>query len=183
MIANIPRKKQTLREEARSLSSLLFWGELSVLISRKLFVELLEICKVNFHSELVVLSYQARPRELDLSDLHQKLLAAGAQVHLIQNHFAPSFRELTWSELKAQYLPLNLNLAELNCCLVPGLLFTPSGARLGQGLGFYDRLIDELAGLSAVKTVGVIPEALLRADLPLDLWDKHVDLVVTERSL
>ena len=63
--------------------------------------------------------------------------------------------------------------------LVPGLLFTRRGARLGYGGGFYDRLLPQLR----CPLVGVTRDALLIDALPCDTWDVAMTHIVTESGV
>ena len=70
--------------------------------------------------------------------------------------------------------------AVIAAVIVPGVAFTPSGARLGRGAGMYDRL---LAGLAGAVRVGVCMEAFVVGDLPLEPHDVAVDILVTDASV
>jgi len=70
--------------------------------------------------------------------------------------------------------------ATIDAVVVPGVAFTPSGARLGRGAGMYDRL---LAGIPTAVRVGVCMEAFVVADLPLEPHDVAVDVLVTDASV
>lgn len=63
--------------------------------------------------------------------------------------------------------------------LVPGLLFTKRGSRLGYGGGFYDRLLPHLR----CPLVGVTRDALLVDALPLETWDVPMTHFVTESGV
>lgn len=63
--------------------------------------------------------------------------------------------------------------------LVPGLLFTRSGVRLGYGGGFYDRLLPHLN----CPLVGVTRDALIVDALPRDAWDVRMTHLVTESGV
>ena len=63
--------------------------------------------------------------------------------------------------------------------LVPGLLFTQRGARLGYGGGFYDRLLPRLD----CPLVGVTRDALIVDALPLQAWDVAMTDLVTESGV
>jgi len=63
--------------------------------------------------------------------------------------------------------------------LVPGVGFTPEGARLGMGAGYYDRF---LAGVGGEK-LGVTCEAQLRSELPEEKNDLRMTAIVTEKGL
>jgi len=73
--------------------------------------------------------------------------------------------------------------AELDVILVPGLGFDAAGHRLGQGGGFYDRLLASLRSTPrAPLAVGVAFAAQLVDALPVDAWDQPVDALVSERG-
>src|SRR4051812_29206928 len=67
------------------------------------------------------------------------------------------------------------SLNKLDLIFVPGLGFTPDGARLGRGKGYYDRL---LAEISAHKC-GVAFDWQILAELPSEAHDVRVDCLVT----
>ena len=68
---------------------------------------------------------------------------------------------------------------ELDLILVPGLAFTRSGGRLGQGGGYYDRFLAEFFGFTAA----LCREGLLLEHIPREEHDRRVDLVITEGGL
>jgi 5-formyltetrahydrofolate cyclo-ligase len=62
--------------------------------------------------------------------------------------------------------------------VVPGVAFTPAGARLGQGGGWYDRF---LAGVRAdCTTIGVGFDPQVVDALPTEVHDISLDYIVTE---
>ena len=58
--------------------------------------------------------------------------------------------------------------------LVPGLLFTLDGRRLGRGHGFYDRVLACVDGNNLVRTIGICKKNQLVEDLPTEYNDKKV---------
>ena len=64
--------------------------------------------------------------------------------------------------------------------IVPGLAFTPSGRRLGQGGGWYDRFLAEIS--DTCETVGVCFHEQLLDDVPVEPHDVAVRHVVTDRG-
>lgn len=62
--------------------------------------------------------------------------------------------------------------------VLPGLGFTPHGARLGRGGGWYDRFLAR-RGAGCV-TIGVCFSEQLLDELPVDDHDVAVDVVVTD---
>jgi len=68
-------------------------------------------------------------------------------------------------------------------CVTPGIVFAPSGRRIGYGGGYYDRFLPELRrryGTSACA-VGLAFELQVAPHLPREDHDVPVDLVLTER--
>jgi 5-formyltetrahydrofolate cyclo-ligase len=65
----------------------------------------------------------------------------------------------------------------LDAVIVPALLLTPQGERLGYGGGYYDRFLPRLR-LDCLR-IGAIPEELLVETIPQDPWDMVLDIVVT----
>lgn len=68
---------------------------------------------------------------------------------------------------------------EISGFLIPGLAFDLTGLRLGRGKGYYDQY---LASFSGIK-VGVVPQARLYPELPLDhvdSWDVRMNFLATE---
>lgn len=70
----------------------------------------------------------------------------------------------------------------LDLIIVPGLAFTPKGYRLGYGGGYYDRLLNSINQKNC-KTVGLIRESFIVDDLPIELHDKKVDFLITEKRV
>lgn len=62
-------------------------------------------------------------------------------------------------------------------CLIPGLSFDASGARLGYGGGYYDRFLAQYDGVS----IGLCrSESRSESPLPQDEYDIRVDVVVSD---
>ena len=66
---------------------------------------------------------------------------------------------------------------ELDLILTPGMAFSPTGARLGRGKGYYDRFLEKTKG----KTIGVCFESRLLASIPMEDHDRFVDAVLTDK--
>ncbi|MCX6854582.1 MAG: 5-formyltetrahydrofolate cyclo-ligase [Verrucomicrobia bacterium] len=82
-----------------------------------------------------------------------------------------------WEPLGRERLPID----ELDVILVPGLAFDPStGARMGRGGGFYDRLLTQ-PELRA-KLIGMAFQLQMTSDIPTEPHDIHVTEIVTEKG-
>jgi len=71
--------------------------------------------------------------------------------------------------------------AEIDLAVVPGLAFTTSGRRLGRGGGYYDRFLKRVRA-SAV-TVGVAFGEQIVAEIPVDVHDVPVDVVISDTGV
>jgi 5-formyltetrahydrofolate cyclo-ligase len=70
---------------------------------------------------------------------------------------------------------------DVDVVLVPALAVTPEGHRLGQGIGFYDATLPDLAPPALTIIVGFSFQLL--AELPLEPHDFECDAVVTDREI
>jgi 5-formyltetrahydrofolate cyclo-ligase len=68
----------------------------------------------------------------------------------------------------------------IDVVIVPGTAFTSGGDRLGQGGGWYDRFLKTVRG--DCVTIGVAFAMQVVDELPVDLHDVRVSLVVTEKT-
>jgi len=71
--------------------------------------------------------------------------------------------------------------ADATLICVPGVAFTPAGARLGRGGGYYDRLLGELA--RDARTAGLGFSFQLIDRLPERSHDRRLDFIVTESAV
>ena len=67
---------------------------------------------------------------------------------------------------------------EIDLVIVPGVAFDRQHNRLGRGKGFYDRL---LSTLSAPK-IGICYDFQLKELIPIEPFDKKMDLILTEKE-
>ncbi len=68
--------------------------------------------------------------------------------------------------------------APIDLVLVPGIAFTRAGARIGRGVGFFDRFLAHRAA-RAIK-IGIAFSFQIVESLPLDRHDVRLDLVVSD---
>jgi len=74
---------------------------------------------------------------------------------------------------------------QLDLVLVPLVAFTPGGARLGMGAGFYDRTFafKRLLRGAGPALIGAAHQLQCVPELPTDSWDIPLDAVVTEERI
>ncbi|WP_342360738.1 5-formyltetrahydrofolate cyclo-ligase [Terrarubrum flagellatum] len=66
--------------------------------------------------------------------------------------------------------------------LVPLAAFDRKGARIGYGKGYYDRALLRLGAAGGMTAIGVAYSAQETADVPLEPWDRRLDMIVTEKE-
>ena len=71
-----------------------------------------------------------------------------------------------------------VDLEELDLVIVPGVAFSRSGARLGHGQGFYDRLLARVQPKASL--VGLAYECQVFDELPTETHDIYMNWVITE---
>jgi 5-formyltetrahydrofolate cyclo-ligase len=71
--------------------------------------------------------------------------------------------------------------AELDIVIAPGVAFSRAGGRLGNGQGYYDRLLEQVRG--DCPLVGLCYECQLFDDLKVDPHDIFMDKVITEAAI
>jgi 5-formyltetrahydrofolate cyclo-ligase len=74
----------------------------------------------------------------------------------------------------------NNEMYDLDIIVVPGLVFSKNGYRIGYGGGYYDKFLSEVS--NEVKKVGIVYSDFVVNDLPVDEYDLPVDLIMTERE-
>ena len=67
----------------------------------------------------------------------------------------------------------------IDLILVPGVAFDRTGARLGQGGGYYDRLLKESGALRA----GICHDFALLHAVPSEAHDENMDMIITPGGL
>jgi 5,10-methenyltetrahydrofolate synthetase len=139
----------------------------------------------------VVAAYASFGSEIDTSGFLARILADGKQLVLPRINRAQRALELRHvADLRADLVsgvwgirepaercPLQ-SLAKVEFMLVPGVAFAPSGARLGYGGGFYDRLLASLD--RRVPRIAAAFQLQMMDQLPEGPHDERVDIVVTQ---
>lgn len=81
-----------------------------------------------------------------------------------------------WSETGRQ-----IGIDELDAVMVPGVAFDRQGGRLGNGAGYYDRLLSKV-GTDTVLAA-VCYESQLLPQITMEAHDVYMDVVITEKTL
>ncbi|EIT85168.1 5-formyltetrahydrofolate cyclo-ligase [Fictibacillus macauensis ZFHKF-1] len=98
------------------------------------------------------------------------------------------FFEITsWDDLENVYLDLYepkatcrlLSRNEIDLIIVPGLVFSPSGQRIGFGGGYYDRYLADYHGM----TLALAYAFQVMEDIPAEPFDVNVQCLVTDEQI
>lgn len=81
-----------------------------------------------------------------------------------------------WGELGKEIAPEQLDLI-----MVPGVAFDRNGGRLGNGAGYYDRLLENVRADAVL--MGVCFESQLVEQVVMEAHDVAMDFVMTEKAL
>ena len=69
----------------------------------------------------------------------------------------------------------------IDIAIIPGIAFDEKGARIGTGVGFYDRLIPDLP--ITTRKVSLAFEDQIIQQIPMESHDKFVDIIVTDERI
>jgi len=81
-----------------------------------------------------------------------------------------------WGELAKEVAP-----SELNLVIAPGVAFDTQGGRLGNGAGYYDRLLSQVN--SNTHLMAICFASQLQARIEMQEYDIYMDSVVTENKI
>jgi 5-formyltetrahydrofolate cyclo-ligase len=180
--------KPTLRRWAQEQRATLDMAELSAVLVERL------VGLPEFQAARSILLYLAMPGEVDLDALVTRAEALGRAWHvprcaprrrLAVHLFVPGETPLRAGpfgirEPDPEQVP-EAEPGKLDLVIVPGLLLSERGERVGYGGGYYDRFLPRLRPDCA--RVGLMPDALVVPSLPSDPWDQPIPLIVTESRI
>jgi len=69
----------------------------------------------------------------------------------------------------------------IDIAIIPGLAFDEKGGRIGIGDGYYDRLIPRLP--ITTRKVALAYEEQILQQVPIESYDKHVDIIITDKRV
>jgi 5-formyltetrahydrofolate cyclo-ligase len=154
----------------RSLRSIMLWNRLAALDA--------------YRSASVVMAFSGIRGEPDTDGLHERITADGKVLVLPAIEGERIVPRRVGDGLRPGALGVreptgdSVDPADIDLVVVPGMAFSPDGARLGRGGGHYDRF---LAGLpERCAAIGVCFAEQLVDELPCEPHDRIVDAVVSD---
>lgn len=144
-----------------------------------------------FKEAQVIFSFISFGDEVDTHEIIKESLKLGKRVGVPVT--IPEGRKLLVSELydfdkelelgyydilapKEEYIR-EIHPKEIDVVLVPGVVFTPAGYRIGYGGGYYDRFFSKNKD---VYKIGLCFDMQIADEIPIDLYDIPVDIIITE---
>ena len=76
-----------------------------------------------------------------------------------------------------------INVAALDCLLMPLVAFDRHGHRLGMGAGFYDRCLAQLPAKHGVQLIGFAYAMQEVEHIAVDAWDIDLHAIITENEI
>jgi 5-formyltetrahydrofolate cyclo-ligase len=136
------------------------------------------------------LVYVSKAREVDTHGLIRQLLAMGRNVcvpwfDVARKRYAASgLRDFDADLTSGRFGILEpkpeairpATADQIDVALVPGLAFDETGNRLGRGLGYLDRLLQETSG----ARIALAFDFQLLGEVPTEAHDMRMDFIVTE---
>jgi 5-formyltetrahydrofolate cyclo-ligase len=137
-----------------------------------------------------LLLYISTMREVDTHGLIRQLLAMGRELSV------PCFEKATQQYIASVLRDFDADLGtgkfgileptpeavrpatsdEIDAALVPGLAFDETGNRLGRGMGYFDRLLQQTSGAK----IALAFDFQVLDEVPSEVHDLHMDFIVTE---
>ncbi len=72
-----------------------------------------------------------------------------------------------------------ISIDKIDLAIVPGIAFDLNGNRIGHGKGYYDRLLKNIKA----TIIGLAYEFQVIKKIPIDDYDKQVDIIITEKRV
>lgn len=193
---NIKVQKLLLRKKIKSELEMFAQGE-------KAAAESETVCRVFLQSDAyrnasAVFAYMNMPSELDVSSVIAAALRDGKNACIpriepgtnqmdffyleaslpLEKQTEPGVFQILEPKLSLQKVPLGKFFPENAVILVPGLLFSADGKRLGRGKGFYDRYIAAIPAEKKALLCGTGFSFQLAPDVPVEPHDRRLDCVI-----
>lgn len=149
------------------------------------------ICaSITYRHSTEILLYASMDSEIDTWRLFETALKAGKKVafpktfedNTMKYYYCSSKEDLELCENGIyepksgleEYVP-----SQQSICIVPAVVFDKEGYRIGYGKGFYDRFLSSFTGVK----VGLVYSNMILPKVPRGRFDKHVDIIISERGV
>jgi len=144
-----------------------------------------------FDSLSLVCSYVGFGEEVRTAEGIRALLDDGCRIAVPTQRSGPAFAEIrSWEDLSPNTLGILeprgetmriLPTEDIPLFIVPGVGFDAAGGRLGYGLGFYDRALEN-SSPGAIR-IGLAFDLQIVGSIPVEEHDCPMDMIVTEHRV
>ncbi|MFC4411122.1 5-formyltetrahydrofolate cyclo-ligase [Chungangia koreensis] len=181
-------KKQLRKEMLKQLQQMSddqYWDSSKCIQTR--FLTEVDFCP----SDLIGVTISRKP-EVDTTELIKQLWDTGISVAAPKcdpiSRTMQFYRISSFNELETVYMDLKepdpkraemVDVSELTFLIVPGVVFSPSGYRIGFGGGYYDRFLTKYTG----PTASLAFDFQLVDNVPFENHDIPVDRLYTEKRI
>ena len=132
-----------------------------------------------------ILTFLAMPGEVDLAtikgDLELAVTRTPARGPLTIHRLDENLETHPFGYRQPREGAAPINPEEIECVLVPGVLFAADGSRLGHGRGYYDTLLHRLTHRPFL--LGVTLARRVIAEVPMTDADVYMNAVATENGV
>ena len=183
------KEKRKLRREMRGMIAAA--SRADVIAASQQICEHFVAAEEILHNSAIIALYAAHGNEVDLSPLHRLLSDSTLLYPLCHSESRLTFHDVRHPQTltAGKYGILEpdpdqhpeLPLDSIDFFLCPGLAFTPDGKRLGQGGGFYDRILSRKKPTSRV--IGSCMARQVLENIPCEEHDIQMDYLLTETGL
>lgn len=183
-------QKQRLRRQARRIRQQIHRYADQQQVARQLISHFLSLNLLT--EETVIAGYWPCGSEVSVLPLMQEIYSRGYPIAL--PIVKESCNHLVFRQWQPE-LPLCQDYMGIPCpedsqpilmptvLLVPLLAFDVTGARLGQGMGFYDKIIRQLRTVQPITPIGVAYDAQKIDYVPVSAMDENMDYIITEKEV
>ncbi|MBI5747730.1 MAG: 5-formyltetrahydrofolate cyclo-ligase [Nitrospinae bacterium] len=152
--------------------------DVSIQIEERLFED------KDFLESKNILFYDAFKKEVQTRVMIKKAIDMKKQVFLPVTDFKNKnilISEFTNKGESGEVVPQINLMCGIEIVMVPGVAFDKSGARIGFGMGFYDRFLQRFS--KSVKTIGLAFDFQIVDKIPVDSHDFIIDKIITEKRV
>jgi 5-formyltetrahydrofolate cyclo-ligase len=127
-----------------------------------------------------ILFYDAFEKEVQTEGMIKRALSMKKRVFLPVTNFKKKIILISDISIGKESAEI-VSEDEVEAVIVPGIAFSKSGARIGFGMGFYDRFLSRLS--PEVKTIGLAFDFQIVNEIPVCSHDFIINKIITEKRV
>lgn len=151
--------------------------------NRKIFAKLIKF--EAFQKAINIMFYLPIHGEVDLTLLFEKFpkkhfILPRVNWKILDLHYIKSFSGLVKGKfqlLEPKKTSPKAKISDIEIVLVPGIVFSHDGHRIGYGKGFYDRLLKKICCIK----IGIAYDFQIMENVAAEKHDVPMDMIITEK--